>query len=228
MNGLQCHKRLWYEENYPEKKPDISISQRRIFDQSNKVGILARDHFPEGVLINAAAPHNSVKQTETAIKQDNSCIFEAAFIFEDVLVRCDILEKDSNSWRITEVKASTSVKDEYIHDLAIQKYVLTGHGLSISETRLMLINSKECVYPDLSNLFTIKDATDQVNQLVDDVPSNVEIFKTILNGNDEPQVLIGEQCKKPYPCPFKEYCWKSVPKKSIFTIPRLNRKKKIC
>ena len=62
---------------------------------------------------------------------------------------------------------------------------------------------------------------------MDDVPNNVELFKTILNGNDEPQVLIGEHCEKPYPCPFKkEHCWKSVPKKSIFTIPRLNRKKK--
>ena len=91
----------------------------------------------------------------------------------------------------------------------------------------MLINSKECVYPDLCNLFTIEDATDQVNQLMDDVPNNVELFKTILNGNDEPQVLIGDHCDKPYTCPFKEtHCWKSVPKKSIFTISRLHPNKK--
>ncbi len=91
----------------------------------------------------------------------------------------------------------------------------------------MFINSKECVYPDLSNLFCIEDATDQVNKLMDDVPHNVKIFKTTLNGNDEPQVLIGEKCEKPYPCPYKEtYCWKSVPKKSIFTIPGLRWNKK--
>ena len=143
------------------------------------------------------------------------------------MVKCDILQKDSNSWKLVEVKASTSVKKEHLPDLAIQKYVLTGQGLPISETQLMLINSKECVYPDLSNLFTIEDVTDQVNQLMDDVPNNIELFKTILNGNDEPQVLIGEHCEKPYPCPFKkEHCWKSVPKKSIFTIPLLNGKKK--
>ena len=237
LNGLQCHKRLWNEDKHPDRAAGISRSQQRKFNQSIEVGILVRDYFPEGVLIDAIDPLVAVKQTEEAIKRGEKYIFEASFIFNDVLVKCDILQKDSNSWKIVEVKASTVnrtvnaskiVKEEYLHDLAIQKYVLTGHGLSISETRLMLINSKECVYPDLSNLFTIKDATDQVNQLVDDVPSNVKIFKTILNGNDEPQVLIGEQYKKPYPCPFKEYCWKSVPKKSIFTIPRLNRKKKIC
>ena len=226
LNGLQCHKRLWYEENHPERKPDISISQRRIFDQSNKVGILARGHFPDGVLINAAAPLNSVKQTEAAIRRGDSCIFEAAFVFNDVLVRCDILEKDSNSWRLTEVKASTSVKDEYIHDLAVQKYVLTKRGLPISETQLMLINSEDCVYPDLSNLFTIEDVTDQVNSLMDNVPNYIETFKTILAGDVEPDVSIGDQCDKPHPCPFKTHCWKAVPKKSIFTIPRLNWKKK--
>ena len=226
LNGLQCYKRLWYEENHPERKPDISISQRRIFDQSNKVGILARGHFPEGVLINAAAPLNSVKQTEAAIRRGDSCIFEAAFIFNDVLVKCDILEKDSNSWRITEVKASTSVKDEYIHDLTIQKYVLSGRGLSISETQLMFINNKDCVYPDMSNLFTITDVTDQVNSLMDNVRNYIETFKTILGEDIEPNVLIGEQCDKPNRCPFKTHCWKSVPKKSIFTIPRFNWKKK--
>ena len=101
-----------------------------------------------------------------------------------------------------------------------------GHGLTTSKTQLMLINSKECVYPDLSNLFTIEDATDQVNQLIDGVHNNVETFKTILNRNDEPNVLIGEHCDKPNPCPFKIHCWKFVPKKSIFTIPGLRWDKK--
>lgn len=233
--GLQCHKRLWYKENHPERSADVSISQQRRFDQSKEVGILARDYFPDGVLINAIDPLVAIEQTEAAINRGDTCIFEAALIFNDILVRCDILQKDANSWNIIEVKASTVnrtvkkskiVKKEYLNDLAIQKYVLTGYGLSVSKTQLMLINSKECVYPDLSNLFTIKDVTDQVDPLIDDVHNNVETFKTILAGNDEPQVLIGEQCKKPYPCPFKEYCWQDVPEKSIFTIPRLNWNKK--
>ena len=226
LSGLQCHKRLWNEVRHPDRAADTSISQQRKFDQSKEVGILARGYFPEGVLIDTIEPLVSAEQTEAAIRRGVSCIFEATFIFNNVLVKCDILEKDSNSWRITEVKASTSVKDEYIQDLALQKHVLSGVGLSISKTQLMFINSKECVYPDLSNLFTIEDATDQVNQLMDDVHSNVETFKTVLERDDEPQVLIGEKCEKPYPCPFKEeYCWKNVPKKSIFTIPNLRGKK---
>ena len=226
LNGIQCHKRLWYEENNRDKKSDTTISQQRIFDQSKKVGILARDHFPEGLLITAIAPPNSVEQTEKAIREGNSRIFEASFIFNDVLVRCDILEQDSKSWQITEVKASTSVKEEYLQDLAVQKYVLTGQGLSISKTQLMFINNKDCVYPDMSNLFTIEDVTDQVDSLMDNVPDHIEKFKTILGRDVEPNVLIGEHCDKPNPCPFKAHCWKAVPKKSIFTIPGLRWNKK--
>ena len=203
LSGLQCHKRLWYKENHSERAADTSRSQQRRLDQSKEVGILARDSFPDGVLINAIDPLVATEQTEAAINRGDTCIFEAAFIFNNVLVRCDILQKDANSWQITEVKASTSIKEEHLHDLAIQKYVLTEYGLTTSKTQLMLINSKECVYPDLSNLFTIENVTDQVNQLMDDVDCNVDTFKTVLDRDDEPQVLIGEWCEKPYPCPFK-------------------------
>ena len=240
MNGIQCHKRLWFEKNYPGRASDNSRSQQRRLEQSKKVGILARDYFPDGVLIDAIDPLVSVEQTKEAIRRGNTCIFEASFAFNDVLVRCDVLQKDSNSWKIIEVKASTVnstvkkskiVKEEYLHDLAIQKYVLTEYGLSVSKTQLMLINSKECVYPDLSNLFSIVDATEQVNQFMNDVHNTVETFKTVLAGNDEPRVSIGDYCDKPkpYACPFKEYCWRDVPEKSIFTIPglRWNKKKEL-
>ena len=190
LNGLQCHKRLWYEKNHPERKANISRSQQRKIDQGKEVGILARKCFPEGVLIDAIDPLVSVERTKETINRGNTCIFEASFMFNGVLVKCDILQKSADSWRVVEVKASTVnstvkkskiVKEEYLHDLAIQKYVLSEYGLSVSKTQLMLINSKECVWPDLPNLFSIVDATDQVDPLMDDVHSNVETFKTVLD-----------------------------------------------
>lgn len=235
LNGLQCHKRLWYKKNHPERKANISRSQQRKFNQGEEVGILARDYFSDGVLINAVDPLVAIEQTEAAINRGDTCIFEASFIFNDVFVRCDVLQKDANSWKIIEVKASTVnrtvkkskiAKEKYLNDLAIQKYVLTGCGLYVFETQLMLLNSKECVYPDLSNLFSIVDATNQVDPLMDDVHSNVETFKTILNREVEPDVLIGTHCDKPYSCPFKAHCWETVPKRSIFTIPSFNNKHK--
>ena len=235
LSGLQCPKRLWNEVKHPKRATGTSTSQQRRFDQGTEVGILARNYFCEGVLIDAEDPLVAVKHTQQAMERGASRIFEASFIFNDVLVKCDILQRDADSWQIVEVKASTVnqtvkkskiVKEEYLHDLAIQKYVLTRCGLSISNTQLMLINSRECFHSDLFNLFIIQDATDQVDELMGNIESNVETFKSVLDRDDEPQVLIGERCDKPYRCPFKEYCWEDVPEKSIFTIPRLSWKKK--
>ena len=140
-------------------------------------------------------------------------------------MRCDILQKDGDSWNLIEVKMSTSVKAEHLADLAIQKYVLTACGIPISKTQLMHINNG-CTYPDLSDLFITEDVTDPVDSLMESVPNDIETFKAILDAAVEPNILIGEQCNKPYPCPFKAYCWEAVPEKSIFTIPRLSWKKK--
>ena len=236
LSGLQCHKRLWYEKNYPERASSLSRADHRGFRQGKEVGERARELFPEGILIGAINPEKSTEQTEIAIRDGASCLFEASFVFENTWVRCDILQKDGDSWNLIEVKASTVnqtikgpkiVKEQYLHDLAIQKYVLTGHGLTISKTQLMLINSKECVYPDLSNLFAIKDATDQVDSLMNSVPDYIETFKTILEAGSDPDVRIGDQCNKPRRCSFKGYCWEAVPEEeTIFAIPRLTPKKK--
>ncbi len=226
LSGLQCHKRLWYEKNHPERASSLSRAQHRTFRQGKEVGECARTLFRGGRLISARSLAESAEQTQIAIRDGVSCIFEATFIFENTWVRCDILQKDGDSWNLIEVKMSTSVKEEHLPDLAIQKYVLTACGIPISKTQLMHVNNK-CTYPNLSNLFTTEDVTDRVESLMGGVPNDIETFKATLGAAVEPNVLIGEQCNEPYPCPFKAYCWEAVPEeKSIFTIPRLSWKKK--
>ena len=225
IHGLQCHKRLWYEKNYPERASSFSRSQYRMFRQGAEVGVYARSLFPEGVLIGARSSEISAEQTRVAIENGASCIFEASFIFENTLVRCDILEKDGDAWNLIEVKMATRVKDEYLPDLAIQKYVLTACGLPISKTQLMHINNR-CVYPDISDLLITADVTDAVDSLMGSVSNDIETFNAVLDAESEPDVQIGKHCDNPYSCSFKNHCWKDVPEKSIFTIPRLSDKKK--
>ena len=224
LHGLQCLKRLWYEQNHPGRATPTSRSQRRLLDQSREVRRWARCRFPEGMLIDTTDPREAAEQTQEAISSDVSCIFNASFILYDIWwVRCDILQRDSNSWKIIQVEASADVKEEHLADLAFQKYVLIQQRVTISGTEVIHIN-RECVYPDLSNLFVTEDVTDRVDQLMDDVPNNIETFETILNEEVEPEILIGRHCDKPHTCPFKDHCWKDVPEHSIFTIPNLRRR----
>jgi|TARA_B100002003_G_scaffold214517_1_gene212809 hypothetical protein len=220
--GLQCHKRLWLEIHKPELASPPPPGQQRIFDQGTKVGEMATEEFPDGVLIEADYLNipDAIKQTKEALNNSVDVIFEGCFVHENVLVRPDIiLRNDLGSWNMIEVKSSTSVKEENIHDVAVQSWVLQGCGLEMKRVFLKHIN-RECVYPYLSNLFKTDDITEQVKRVLPTILNKLSEYKSILN-NSVPEVSIGEHCSNPYGCQFVDYCWKDVPEHSIFTIPRL-------
>ena len=226
MSGLQCHKQLWLEVNEPHRATALTPVQQRIIDQGEEVGEFARRQFPEGQLIKGSGIV-AIQATQNAIAAGASCLFEAAFSFDGLFVRCDILRKiASGSWELIEVKSSSKVKDEHHWDIAIQKYVLTRAGLSVDATRLMHVNTKTCFFPNLSNLFEIVDITAEVDRLLPEISNKLRQFEEILAENLEPTLAIGKHCNNPNPCPFTTDCWKDIPDVSIFTIPRLDWKKK--
>lgn len=226
MSGLQCQKQLWLQVHGPQQSADPTLAQQRIINQGEEVGQYARQLFPNGQLIegNGLA---AIQATQAAIATGATCLFEAAFSFDSLFIRCDILHKTSAAtWDLIEVKSSSTVKDEHHWDVAVQKYILAGAGLAISSTKLMHINTQTCFFPNLTNLFTIKDITPEVDRLLPEIPKQLEQFRAILTKNLEPTLAIGKHCNDPNPCPFTRVCWQHVPEISIFTIPRLDWKKK--
>lgn len=229
LSGLQCVRKLWLEINDPQKAAPFSIAQQRILNQGTEVGILARKQFPGGVMINFDRfdlKKGSI-ETKNAISGGASVIYEATFLYDDTYALPDIIIKNKdNSWDIIEVKSTLSVKDFHYPDLALQKYVLEGNGIEIKRTCLMHLNS-ECVHPDLYNLFVIEDVTEKIDEFIANIAPNISSFKDIIAGEDEPDVAIGTQCKDPYECSFKEYCWEFAGDKAVFDIPGLYKDKKV-
>ncbi|XHX78450.1 MAG: hypothetical protein RBJ76_29210 [Stenomitos frigidus ULC029] len=164
MSGLQCHKQLWLQVQETHRATALTSVQQRIIDQGEGVGQYARQQFPDGQMIEGNGTE-AVQATQDAIATEATCLFEAAFSFAGLFIRCDILHKVSAStWELIEVKSSGKTKEEHPWDLAVQKYVLTGVGLAISATKLMHINTQTCCFPDLTNLFTIADLTAAVER----------------------------------------------------------------
>lgn len=226
--GIQCHKLLWLAFNRPELIPAPSQSQQRIFDQGTEIGELARQRFPGGFLIEADHTQipEAISQTQQAIENGREIIFEGAFNNDGIFARPDVIQRQANGrWNIIEVKSSTTVKEENIHDVAVQSYATLNSGIVIDKKFLMHINN-ECAYPNLSNLFAIEDITEEVDSLMNIIPENIAEMRNVLNCSDEPQILIGQHCEKPYKCPCQDYCWKWVPEYSIFQIPGLRWDKK--
>src|SRR5437773_331700 len=130
-SGLQCHKKLWWEVHEPdaiELQPDKVLQD--LFDQGRQVGEAARARYPGGVLIDL--PHHAgaerVAATQQALDAGAPAIFEATFIADGTFVAIDVLEKQGDGYRVTEVKSSTSQKDEHIPDVAVQARVAAAWG----------------------------------------------------------------------------------------------------
>ncbi len=224
MAGRQCIKRLWLEINDPTQAV-MPETQQHIFEHGNAVGEWAQRQFSGGVLIESN--DNQLKAalvaTQLALEDGLTPIFEGTFFFDDVYVRVDVLTKNEDgTWNITEIKSATRVKAQYLIDLAVQRYVLQNNGLTIAKTNVMHIY-RECVYPDLSNLFVTKDVTRQVDA-VPSIALNLQAYQEMI-AQGEPDIPIGEYCNVPYKCPFKKYCWRNVGAGSIFDIPRLHKTK---
>jgi hypothetical protein len=224
ISGLQCPKQLWLTTQNPQTTLP-NPAQQRIITQGEEVGKYARQQFPHGQLIEGPIT-TALQLTQTAIASGATCLFEPTFSFNGLIIRCDILHKTSaETWEIIEVKSSSKVKDEHHWDLAIQKYVLTSANLPISTTQLMHINTQTCIFPDLTNLFHRTDLTPEVDRLLPQIPQYLQQFQTLLT-QPEPTTPIGKHCDTPNACPFTHQCWQHVPEISIFTIPRLDWKKK--
>ena len=128
IRGLQCHKSLYLHKYHPELKDDIPPSREAVFETGTEVGILARGLFPGG--INIPYERDGIKKqaelTKHAIEKGISTIYEASFQHNGVFVKIDILRKGKRGWEIYEVKSSTSLKDIYIPDAAVQHYAAVG------------------------------------------------------------------------------------------------------
>ena len=174
--GWRCHRLLWWKVHDPgaiELQPD-KVPQDR-FDQDSQVGDLARQRFAGGMLIDL--PHHDfasrVAQTEQVLHSNAPAIFEASFFADDTFVAVDVFARAGSDWRLTEVKSSSSLKDEHIPDTAVQAYVLGRSGIDVSAVDIMHLN-KEFRFPDQGDLFVRSDVTAEVQDMLPLIPEKIE------------------------------------------------------
>ncbi|MDG6221314.1 MAG: DUF2779 domain-containing protein [Candidatus Thermoplasmatota archaeon] len=220
VEGIKCHKLFYVSMKDPDAIPDFDVGAQFTVDQGTEAGELARDMYPGGTLIPAYPLVRAVAETKEALARGDKNIYEAALEHDDVHVKVDILELVGEGWYdMIEVKASTQMKDYYIPDMAVQRYVLEGAGLKVRSSKLMHLN-KEYRHPGQNPLFVLEECTEQVLEEMAAVPENLRRMKDVLLQDQTPNILIGPQCSKPHSCPLLDECWAGVPSPSIFDIPR--------
>lgn len=231
MKGLQCHKHLWLYNYRKDLIPPVPEDVQVRFDEGHVVGSLAREYFKGGKLVEGDHTQlmEAVNQTGEFIKSGAKIIYEATFFSNDVLVRADILKKNTDgTWDLIEVKSTTQIKDEHYPDVAIQKHIIEGVGLKIKKTWLMHINNQFVKDGPINpkGFFIKEDITAEVSDLKDETIQNLKEFMKVLVGSKAPKIDIGRHCSSPYECEFSGHCWKNIPEYSIYDIPRLKWEKK--
>ena len=117
--GLECPNKLFYtsKKEYANQKQEDPFLQA-LASGGFQVEELARLHYPEGKLIedrNSDERYDyeeKVRQTSKLLEQDNVVIFEGAFMFNNLFIRVDILEKRGNQINLIEVKAKSFRKND--------------------------------------------------------------------------------------------------------------------
>lgn len=231
IRGLQCEKSLYlYKHHYSLKDP-TPPSLQAVFEQGTNIGVLAQSLFPDGADASTESHFkmiDSVGKTLDFIHRGETIIYEATFIFNDVLAALDILVKDHEGWKAYEVKSSTKVTDTYIKDAALQYYTITNSGINLRDISIVYIDkqyTKDGAL-DIHQLFTIESVHEQVLEFLPQIPNHVRKLKQLIESPEIPQKDIGSHCSDPYDCDFKGFCWKHVPDYSIFDISRLSSDKK--
>lgn len=230
MRGYQCPKSIYLTIHHKELEPAVTPDLQAVFDQGNLVGAEARKKYPSGTLVDNPPWDffGALKKTRELLKNETEVIFEAAFEYKGCFARADIIvySKETKRWTIFEVKSTTKVKDEHLDDVGLQAWIMANAGLPIERICILHLNSN-CRYPNLKNLFTETDVTEELRLKYNSIsPKLTDIFKT-LNSETVPNVDIGPHCSKPNDCPFISYCWseKNIPEMSVLNLPQIRAKK---
>ena len=145
VGGWQCEKQAYLTANFPKLATPFDAATIARFAGGTRFGELARELWPDGVLINSPAFRHdaSVEWTRDLIAGDAvDTIFEAGFTAIGVRVRADVMSRnrETEKWDLIEVKSALSPKQVYDIDMTIQRAVIEASGITVGTTGVMLVN----------------------------------------------------------------------------------------
>ncbi len=228
VQGITCRRWLWlgwherldYEEPAPGSPAAVGI----------ELGKHAHQLFPGGVEVTEAPWQHveAVARTRELMADPNvPAIFEAAFEYNNIRIRADVIERlEGNAWGLREVKSSTRTKPEHVDDAAIQAHVLHKIGVSVTSIELVHVNNqyqRSSGPIDWSTFFKRTDLMQDVSNVLPELREEIIEQHRVLTDNREPDIPPGPHC--PDICPYWERCTAHKPADWIMKLPHMSAKK---
>ena len=213
-NGIKCPKRLWLDFN-ERKKTDLTS---QIY-AGNRFGEKIRNLDTSGLDLSKFKKDEelleALNKTRKAINDECKKIYEGVFIFNDTLVRPDVLKKSKDGWELWEAKIKKinnleEIEETHLMDIAIQYYVLSSCDINITCAKLIYPDG-EFTYQEDGNyegLIKSFDVTKLIQDKCKEVPQYIENFKKLASPSvDCPDITMEKKrCEKPYKCPYHSVC----------------------
>lgn len=205
--SLECPRKLYYaydKGTYANQDVDDDFL-RSLAEGGFQVGEFAKLCYGIGAenTIKTLNPEDAITQTKELFRQENINIAEAAFLYNNMLVRVDIIEKKGNAINLIEVKAKSwnPLKDSflskngqstnmairpYLYDVAFQKYVVVQalremfpeEHFTVKAFLMLADKSRTATINGLNQLFKIK-TTSEGRSYVEATPNAMEIITSI-------------------------------------------------
>jgi len=212
-SGLRCSKKLWFDSHEAAGQKDEYLIRA-----GNRFGEVIKKIYGKGLdLTEIKDIYLAVQKTkETINSKDVDTIYEAAFIYEETLVRTDVLIRKKNGWELLEAKSSGKKKEEHIPDIAIQSFIVRESGVQLASVKLILINP-DFTYAGKENYKSLvndkEDITEEVMQEEKNIINHINNLKKITDhSSPSPKVAMGKHCDKPHECDYKSRCKSLLPK----------------
>lgn len=226
----QCAKSFFLYKNHPYLRDKLSVDKQLTFKRGHDIGFFAQQLFPNGVDVSNETKNamEAYELTKTLVETKTPVIYEATFIYKDVLVMVDILTYENGVYNAYEVKSSIKVSENYLRDACLQYFVLKNSLNGFEDLFLTTMNGEYVLEDqiDAKKLFKKRSVKKEAEKNLEYFEKKIEEAVLVLEMNAIPNITIGKHCFKPYTCDFFGTCWKDVMnEKSVFNLPFIGKEK---
>lgn len=208
--ALECPAKLYYHQHrdqYANSKLEDSFLAA-LAEGGFQVGELAKLYFPGGVDIETLDYDAALAQTRELMGRERCVVYEAAFQFEGLFVRADVVVKDGNRLDLYEVKAKSIKAGEeesfvgkkggisskwkpYLMDVAFQKWVAMREypELNIRSHLMLADKSVEASVDGLNQLFFLEEREGRKRVRVNKAAYDMDLGRRVLRAVNTDDVV---------------------------------------
>lgn len=171
-NWMTCPGYAWVLMHQPDLAPPDDAPVLRRQETGNQVEALARQMFPDGVLIDTLDTELASRWTAEAMQHGERVLFQGTVrTARGLLARADVLVREPNGWHVIEIKSSAadpvkprSLVRKYLPDVSFQTIACEEAGIPISRSSLLHVNKRYRRNGDVlpGDLLALTDVTKDV------------------------------------------------------------------